>query len=97
MAELNILCQCPTCKFYRKEISSSEYAWYLKGKIEAYANAKKAQSAENNIDACKLDYDTCNCYLEELLQDPKKRPERMHRAWFYPEQFIPDPEVKKAI
>lgn len=97
MAELNILCQCPTCKFCRKEISSSEYAWYLKGKIEAYANAKKAQSIECNIDACRLDYDTCKCYLEDLLQDPKKRPKLMHSAWFYPEQFIPDPDAEKAI
>lgn len=29
------ICTCPTCRFARGEITASEYAWYLKGKIEA--------------------------------------------------------------
>lgn len=74
-------CNCPICRFCRKELSVSEMAWYLKGSIEKQGKylklIKEAKSLEDLKESVRFDgydYDGDCLLLEDLKCNKDKNP-----------------------
>jgi len=90
-------CGCPTCRMARGEITPSEYAWYLKGKIEAFDGIIRSKKA-NNYGKEDYQYENLDQELRYKLMDEeddlsmlireKLKGQNIDPAWKTPRDFI---------
>ena len=94
-------CNCPLCRMVRKEITPSEYAGYLKGRIESRAqDINMKNNGKFGEDECL--FRSFDSFLSSSLYDDKAelnllltennsrfKPEKIDKAWLEPEEFIP--------
>lgn len=86
-------CNCPLCRFARKELTASEIGWYLKGTIEeAHRYIKMIQDA-TSLDELKeftsMDEHDLDC-SRDMLFELKDNATRNPDHWWDPAMDQPD-------
>lgn len=79
------ICDCPLCRFADGELTPSEVAWYIKGRIEKQYWLFKLIKESTNLDELKKEVSFREVDLDgdyDFLADLKNNKERNPEGWW---------------